>query len=113
MNELGPDVEKLSPAERRERRNKYEEGKWEEDYYMSVFSCLICSDYSEATTLVIRADYVDDEHIQELLAFKPPPDCPWSPALPDPMVFTEQENVEMLKLPKKECSFSMYAQTIP
>ncbi|KAL5490438.1 hypothetical protein ACEPAI_5271 [Sanghuangporus weigelae] len=82
VNELGPDVEILLPVERREKRRKHEEEKWDEDYYM--------------------ADYVDDEHIRELVPYKPPPESPCSPELPDPLVFTEEENMDMLRLPRKE-----------
>ncbi|KAL5511512.1 hypothetical protein ACEPAH_4729 [Sanghuangporus vaninii] len=82
VNELGPDVEILSPVRRREKRLKHEEEKWDEQYYM--------------------ADYVDDEHIRELVVYKPPLESPCSPELPDPLVFTEEENMDMLRLPRKE-----------
>ncbi len=36
VNELGPDAEILSPAERRIRRIKNEDDKWDEEYYMYV-----------------------------------------------------------------------------
>lgn len=36
VNELGSDVERLSPEERRSKRLKHEDEKWDEDYYMSV-----------------------------------------------------------------------------
>ncbi|KAL5533004.1 hypothetical protein ACEPAF_4778 [Sanghuangporus sanghuang] len=82
VNELGPDVEILSPVGRREKRLKHEEEKWDEGFYM--------------------ADYVDDEHIRELVAYKPPPESPCSSELPDSLAFTEEENTDMLRLPRKE-----------
>ena len=34
VNELGTDAETCSPQERRSRRLKHEEEKWDEEYYM-------------------------------------------------------------------------------
>jgi hypothetical protein len=53
------------------------------------------------THLFCRADYVDDEYIQELLTWT-------DPELVDgaECVFTENENMTMLKLPRKECKIS-------
>ncbi|EJD05971.1 SHQ1-domain-containing protein [Fomitiporia mediterranea MF3/22] len=82
VNELGLDAESLSLEERRARRVKHEDEKWDEEYYM--------------------ADYVDEENIREHIVYKPPADASCSPNLPDPVVFTEQENMEMLRLPRKE-----------
>jgi protein SHQ1 len=36
INELGPDAETLSPSERRVRRLRHEESKWDPEYYMYV-----------------------------------------------------------------------------
>jgi protein SHQ1 len=36
INELGPDAETLSPSERRGRRLRHEESKWDPEYYMYV-----------------------------------------------------------------------------
>ena len=45
-----------------------------------------------------RADYADDEYIQELIHWTHP-----FSDLPSDFQFTEQENLAMLKLPRKEC----------
>ncbi|KAG1826955.1 SHQ1 protein-domain-containing protein [Suillus subaureus] len=76
VNELGSDAESCLPEERRAKRLQHEEVKWDEEHYM--------------------ADYVDDECIQELLAWEDPElrnaEC----------IFTESENMTMLHLPRKE-----------
>lgn len=36
VNELGPDAETLDPTERRARRVKHEDDKWDEEYYLYV-----------------------------------------------------------------------------
>lgn len=76
INELGNEAEHCSPEERRAKRLQHEEMKWDEEHYM--------------------ADYVDDEYIQELLAWEDPEfedaEC----------IFTENENMTMLNLPRKE-----------
>ncbi|PAV24307.1 SHQ1-domain-containing [Pyrrhoderma noxium] len=82
INELGEDIEKLSLSERREKRLKREEEKWDEDYYI--------------------ADYHDDENIQELILYQFPPDSPFSVELSDHFAFSEDENMAMLLLPRKE-----------
>ncbi|KAI0282729.1 SHQ1 protein-domain-containing protein [Russula brevipes] len=81
INELGTDAETLSPPERRIRRLRHEESKWDPEYYM--------------------ADFADNEQIEELLA--------WThPHLESPsaggggVIFTEAENAAMLRLPRKE-----------
>lgn len=38
INELGMDLEKLTPYERREKRIKHENEKWDEDHYMCALS---------------------------------------------------------------------------
>ncbi|KAI9508836.1 SHQ1-domain-containing protein [Russula earlei] len=78
VNELGADAETLSPSERRIRRLRHEDSKWNPEHYM--------------------ADYADNEQMEELLA--------WThPHLESPstsVVFTEAENAAMLRLPRKE-----------
>ncbi|KAL9714822.1 hypothetical protein Ac2012v2_001482 [Leucoagaricus gongylophorus] len=76
INELGDDVEKLPLSERRHRRIQHENDKWDEEYYM--------------------ADYVDDEYIQGLLKWKHPE------IAKEEVIYTEQENLAMLRLPRKE-----------
>lgn len=48
------------------------------------------------TLQIYRADYTDDEYVQELIAWK-------DPASSSEVVYTEQEKMEMLRLPRKEC----------
>jgi protein SHQ1 len=43
-----------------------------------------------------RADYADDEYIQELIDWE-------DPANNSEVVYTEHEKMEMLRLPRKEC----------
>ncbi|KIK97085.1 hypothetical protein PAXRUDRAFT_825299 [Paxillus rubicundulus Ve08.2h10] len=77
VNELGHDVEGCQVDDRRNMRIAHENAKWDEEHYM--------------------ADYADDEYIQELVGWE-------DPALADASdtVYTEQENMEMLRLPRKE-----------
>ncbi|KAH7889647.1 SHQ1 protein-domain-containing protein [Phlebopus sp. FC_14] len=77
VNELGPDVEACDVGDRRLRRIAHENEKWDEEHYM--------------------ADYADDEHIQELIAWKDPE------LVSDvAIVYTDAENMDMLRLPRKE-----------
>ncbi|KAI0637170.1 SHQ1-domain-containing protein [Trametes polyzona] len=77
VNELGTDAETCPPQERRQRRLRHEEQKWDEDHYM--------------------ADYADDEYIQELIAWPNP-----HSTATEAFEYTEQENLVMLRLPRKE-----------
>ncbi|KAI0664996.1 SHQ1-domain-containing protein [Cubamyces menziesii] len=77
VNELGTDAETCSPQERRSRRLKREEEKWDEEYYM--------------------ADYADDEYIRELIAWPNP-----HTTSTEEFQYTEKENLVMLRLPRKE-----------
>ncbi|PPQ77600.1 hypothetical protein CVT25_011392 [Psilocybe cyanescens] len=77
INELGDDAEVCTKAERRLKRVKHEDDKWDEEHYM--------------------ADFVDNEYIQELIH--------WSnPYIADrnPIQYTEKENMAILRLPRKE-----------
>jgi hypothetical protein len=53
----------------------------------------------------IRADFADNEQIEELLAWTHPHLESSSSAAPRPnaVIFTEAENLAMLRLPRKEC----------
>ncbi|KAJ4001400.1 SHQ1 protein-domain-containing protein [Lentinula boryana] len=76
VNELGPEAETLTLLERRQRRIKHEDEKWDEEYYV--------------------ADFADDEYIRELILWN-------HPYLSDSgTTFTEKENLTMLNLPRKE-----------
>ncbi|KAJ6590877.1 SHQ1-domain-containing protein [Mycena sp. CBHHK59/15] len=77
VNELGSDAETCTPQERRVRRWKHEDEKWDEEHYM--------------------ADYADDEYIQELLLWENP-----HLVSAEPFQFTESENLALLNLPRKE-----------
>ena len=50
----------------------------------------------------VRADYSDDANIREVVEFDFPVDSPLSDDFSAPLTFTEEENLEMLKLPRKE-----------
>ncbi|KAF8626286.1 hypothetical protein AX15_004957 [Amanita polypyramis BW_CC] len=77
VNELGGDAETCRAEERRMRRVECEEKKFDGEHYM--------------------ADYADDEVIQELLEWK-------HPYLADSknVDFTDEENMAMLGLPRRE-----------
>lgn len=77
INELGDDAESCSRADRTRRRLKHEDEKWDEEHYM--------------------ADFMDDEYIQALLEWIHPHISNRSP-----LQYTEKENMEMLRLPRKE-----------
>ncbi|EPQ58433.1 SHQ1-domain-containing protein [Gloeophyllum trabeum ATCC 11539] len=78
VNELGGDAETCLPHERRRRRIKHEEEKWDEEHYI--------------------ADYAEDDYIQELIAWKHP-----HTALPDESFsYSDDEQLMMLRLPRKE-----------
>ncbi|KAF7791274.1 hypothetical protein EIP86_002288 [Pleurotus ostreatoroseus] len=94
VNELGAEAETLSFAERRRKRMEHEEEKWDEEYYMSVHVARTINILSS----LFRADYADDEYIQELLHWT----HPYS-NLPKDFQYEEKENMAMLKLPRKEC----------
>ncbi|KIM49444.1 hypothetical protein M413DRAFT_108537 [Hebeloma cylindrosporum] len=77
INELGDAAESCTKAERRAKRLKHEDEKFDEEHYM--------------------ADFVDDEYIQELIQWVHP-----HVSDPNPFEYTEKENAEMLRLPRKE-----------
>ncbi|KAH9946275.1 SHQ1-domain-containing protein [Epithele typhae] len=77
VNELGADAETCAPSERRRRRLKHEDEKWDEEHYM--------------------ADFADDEYIRELIAWPNP-----LTTSAEQFQYTEKENMAMLRLPRKE-----------
>ncbi|QRW00275.1 box H/ACA snoRNP assembly protein SHQ1 [Ceratobasidium sp. AG-Ba] len=77
VNELGAEAENSTIARRRELREANEEKKWDEEHYL--------------------ADFVDDDIIRELIQ--------WRLKIgeaSEPFVFTEEENMTMLRLPRRE-----------
>ncbi|TFK42945.1 SHQ1 protein-domain-containing protein [Crucibulum laeve] len=78
VNELGGEAETCTLKERRQKRIKHEDEKWDEEYYM--------------------ADFADDAYIQELLSWE----HPHIAARADAFEYTEEENLKMLQLPRKE-----------
>ncbi|KIM65318.1 hypothetical protein SCLCIDRAFT_113206 [Scleroderma citrinum Foug A] len=82
INELGNDVETCPVKERRTRRLAHEDAKWDEEHYM--------------------ADYADDEYIQELIAWQDPDLTNTAE-----VIYTEVENMAMLRLPRKEHLMNM------
>lgn len=97
INELGADAETCSPSERRKTRLKHEDQKWDEEYYMQVYHSCVTAHWLTRLS-VSRADYVDDEYIQELLHWRHPHTAP-----AEDFSYTEEENAAMLRLPRKEC----------
>lgn len=99
VNEIGTDTETCTPEERRRRRVAHEDKKWDEDYYMLV------SFTGDLPTILnasadARANYAEDEEIQELL--QRTHSHVTAPA--GTFQYTETENATMLRLPRKECS---------
>ena len=59
---------------------------------------------SSTLSTFIRADFADNEQIEELLAWTHPHlESPSDSTAPSDVVFTEAENAAMLRLPRKEC----------
>lgn len=50
-----------------------------------------------------RADFAEDGYIQELISYKFPSEYPCSDSPTSSVEFTEEENMAMLQLPRKEC----------
>ncbi|KAF8201459.1 SHQ1 protein-domain-containing protein [Pholiota molesta] len=86
INELGGDAEECTKEERTARRIKHENDKFDEEHYM--------------------ADFMDDEYIQELIA--------WThPHISDqnPFQYTDKENMAMLVYPGKNVHLATEVQT--
>jgi len=106
INELGVDAETLSPSERRDRRLRYEESKWNPEHYMYVRAPESFPDRRVRRTPIppafcIRADFADNEQIEELIVWTHPH---LESSSTTSVVFTEAENATMLRLPRKECT---------
>ncbi|KAF5365617.1 hypothetical protein D9758_003180 [Tetrapyrgos nigripes] len=77
INELGVDAETCTISERRLKRLKHEDEKFDEEYYMG--------------------DFADDENIQALIHWEHPHAID-----SEPFQYTEKENMTMLNLPQRE-----------
>ena len=97
---MGGDAESLLPGERKRRRETHEDEKWDEEYYLWVFSL------SFVPTLLIigSADFVNDEEIRELILWVNPL-LVFPPG--DEIHFTESERATMLRLPRRERSYDL------
>ena len=62
--------------------------------------------------VLFRADYGDDEYIRELIAFEFSPSAPCAPNADLPIEFTAEEDLQMLRLPQKECGINACIQCI-
>jgi protein SHQ1 len=60
-----------------------------------------------------RADYADDEYIQELISFQFSSDAPCARTLDEEIVFTLEEDLQMLRLPQKECKIFNFSEHKP
>ncbi|KAG8733390.1 hypothetical protein FRC12_018901, partial [Ceratobasidium sp. 428] len=78
VNELGAEAENTTVARRQELREINEENKWDEEHYL--------------------ADFVDDDTIRELIEWRLEAGDPPN----EPFTFTEEENMTMLRLPRRE-----------
>jgi hypothetical protein len=57
---------------------------------------------------LIRADFADNEQIEELLAWTHPHlESSSTTPSPNAVIFTEAENLAMLRLPRKECKYTI------
>ncbi|KAJ1310308.1 hypothetical protein OPQ81_007047 [Rhizoctonia solani] len=74
VNELGAEAENSTTDRRQQLREASEEAKWDEEHYI--------------------ADFVDDAIVNELMSTEIPSE--------DAFVFTEEENMTMLRLPRRE-----------
>lgn len=93
-NDLGPDAEVLSEDERRRRGEERVDNKFDPDHYLFVLT----SRQEARLTTHRRADFVNDEEIQELIRWRRP--C--SPEHHRAHEFSEDEKLIMLRLPRKE-----------
>lgn len=106
VNELGADAETLSLLDRRVRRVRHEDSKWDPEYYMYAAHHFFTPQSSVSLNQVPferRADYADSEQIEELLTWTHPY---LSSSAGDVVVFTEAENATMLRLPRRECTYN-------
>jgi protein SHQ1 len=109
INELGADAETLTLSERRIRRLKREDEKWDPEYYMYVcfppprLKKRVTSDEIFYRPIRLRADFADTEQIDQLIAWTHPH---LDENVPHAIntYFTEAENAAMLRLPRKECN---------
>lgn len=101
VNELGDEAETCSREERRARRIQHENEKWDPEHYVSVLTLSVaCNSYSLSN--LFSADFMDYEYIEELLTWK----HPHIAAKTEDFEYSEQENMEILRLPRKECTFN-------
>ncbi|KAI6022711.1 SHQ1 protein-domain-containing protein [Pisolithus marmoratus] len=94
INELGDDAEACNIEERRARRIAHENEKWDEEHYMFVSVILPLQLNGDNSC---RADYAEDEYIQELNNWHDPDLTSMIE-----VVITEDEKTAMLRLPRKE-----------
>lgn len=80
----------------------------------TICKVLVNSNSETLMCVTLRADYADDDHIQELLQWTNP-----HVAATEEVEYTEREKLAMIRLPRKECKFrilyissiSHYSQT--
>lgn len=100
INELADNAETMDEIDRRKNRINHEEQKWDEEHYM-----LVCKNFSVPITQPLnhRADFADDEYIQELIAFNFPEGAPALSTTAESFSFDDEEKMAMLQLPQREC----------
>ncbi|KAE9406393.1 SHQ1-domain-containing protein [Gymnopus androsaceus JB14] len=85
VNELGSDAEILTPLERRQKRIKHEDEKWDEEYYMQVvilaYRPTLPMMNTSGSSFIGIIRYLSDSA---------------------PFTYTDKENSMMLNLPRKE-----------
>jgi protein SHQ1 len=99
VNELGDEAETCTQADRRARRLKHENEKGDPEHYLSVFLSLPVGCNSNFLSVIFSADFMDDEYIEELLTWG----HPHIVANMKSFEYSEKENAEILRLPRKEC----------
>lgn len=108
VNELDDEAETCTREERRARRLKHENEKWDPEHYLSVPFPHTVERNSYSLPDLFSADFMDDEYIEELLTWKHPHIL----ASSEDFEYSEKENMEILRLPRKECMSVLHLSKI-
>ena len=103
VNELGAAAESAGPSERRKARLLHEDEKWDDEYYMYVPLVPFITSHPQPGD---RADYADDEYIQELIHWRHP-----HAVSQNEIEYSEEEKLTMLRLPRRECEHNHFTNS--
>lgn len=62
--------------------------------------------FSHLSSITSRADFADDDAIQDLISYEFPQESPFSELSTSPITFTDEEDLIMFRLPSKECKYT-------